>query len=138
MDSSLDLLVVGEDKSAADAAVLLRRWGHRVKQIHDSAGAVNVARLSKPDLILIDLAAPGRNSLEFDGNLINALKMDGVRLAALVSDLADVSILKLKKAGVKDCLKTPVMPLELLMLIVKTRDALARRTSIKASVPAHR
>ena len=127
MDSSLNLLLVAEHDSASDVAVLLRRWGHRVKQVRDPLGALNEARLSRPDLILIDVAAPGWNSLELDGNLIKALKMDGARLAALISASADISIRELKKAGVRDCLKKPVMPLELLMLIVKTRDAIVTK-----------
>jgi CheY-like chemotaxis protein len=126
MESSLSLLLVGEHDSAVDAAVLLRRWGHRVKQVDDPLGAVIEARLSKPDLILIDLTAPGRNSLESDGRLIQALRMDGARLAALISASTDASIHDLKRAGVKDCLKKPVMPLELLMLIVKTREAIVK------------
>lgn len=128
MDSSLSLLLVDERDSAADAAVLLRRWGHRVKQVEDPAGAVQEARSSKPDLILIDLATPGRNSLESEGSLIQALKMDGARLAALVSASTEASIHDLKRAGVRHCLKKPVMPLELLMLIVKTREAIFKTT----------
>lgn len=128
MDSSLSLLLVDESDSAADAAVLLRRWGHCVKQVDDPIGAVLEARLSKPDLILIDLATPGRNSLETEGKLIEALKKGGARLAALISTATDASIHELKKAGVRDCLNKPVLPLELLMLIVKTREAIVKRT----------
>jgi CheY-like chemotaxis protein len=126
MESRLSLLLVDERDSAADAAVLLRRWGHRVKQVDDPVGGVKEARLSKPDLVLIDLTTPGRNSLESEGRLIEALSTDGARLAALVSAATDASIHDLKSAGVRDCLKKPVTPLELLMQIVKTRESIVK------------
>jgi len=59
------ILVVDDHMdSAAALAELLGAWGHDARAITDATNAIDLASQLSPDLVLLDLAMPGRNGYE--------------------------------------------------------------------------
>ncbi len=59
------ILVVDDNQDAANSlATLLRMKGHDVRTAYDGVGAVDVAALYKPDVILLDVGLPRLNGFD--------------------------------------------------------------------------
>ncbi|HVX60783.1 MAG TPA: response regulator [Pirellulales bacterium] len=133
MSAGLNILIADERAAAHEAAALIERWGHRVQQTHDGLVAVDQARAFKPDLMLLGLSLPGLNGLGVAHRLQKLPALEHVRLTALVNEPVGVPRRELKKAGFSDTLLKPIAPIELLMSIVKTRDAIFKARSLTRS-----
>lgn len=58
-------LMVEDNVGVAESlAMILERYGHHVRVVHDGALAVQAARANMPDLMLIDIGLPGMNGYE--------------------------------------------------------------------------
>jgi CheY-like chemotaxis protein len=58
-----DILVVDDSRDCADSmAILLRLWGHNVETASDGRQAIEIARLRRPNFVLLDIGLP-----ELDG-----------------------------------------------------------------------
>ncbi len=133
MSAGLSILIADERASAHEAAILIERWGHHVKQSHDGLGAIEEARAFKPHLMLLGLSLPGLNGLGVASRLRKLPALDQTRFTALINAPAGVPRRELKKAGFSDTLVKPIVPLELLLSIVKTRDAIHRAQRLTRS-----
>ena len=64
---SLRVLVADDNRDAADSmSLLVKMWGHEVRQTYDGAAALEMAAAYRPDVLLLDISMP---------------KMDGCQLA---------------------------------------------------------
>lgn len=135
MSAWLKILIADERAVTEDAAVLMERWGHRVKQAHDGFSAVDEARLLNPDLMLVALSLPGLNGLGVAKRVRQLPGLKDVKFTAIVSDPAAAPFRDLKRAGFTDNLAKPIVPLELLTSIVKSRDAIRRSRKAKGPSP---
>ncbi|HVX60787.1 MAG TPA: response regulator, partial [Pirellulales bacterium] len=133
MSAGLNILIADEPASAQQAASLTELWGHRVKQAHDGLVAVEEARTWKPNLVLLGLSLPELNGLGVARRLQKLPGLDHVRLTALVQEGAAIPSRELKRAGFTDMLLKPIAPLELLMAVVRARDAIHRAQQLTRS-----
>src|SRR3954447_18732611 len=59
------VLVVDDHADSADTlAWLLRLWGHEAEARYDGGSALESARASPPDVLVLDVAMPGMDGLE--------------------------------------------------------------------------
>lgn len=133
MSAGLNIVVADEGASARDAAVLIARWGHRVEQAHDGFAAIDEARRLKPELMLLGLSLPGLNGFGVVHQLRQTPELNAMRFTALLDRPGDATLRDLKRAGFSHNLVKPIVPLELLTSIVKTRDAIQRSRRLALS-----
>jgi DNA-binding response OmpR family regulator len=133
MSTVLNIIVADERESAQEVAGLIERWGHRVKQAHDGVAAVDEARRLKPELVLVGLSLPGLNGFGVAHQLRQAAEFAETRFTALLNRADDAAPRELKRAGFTYNLVKPIVPLELLTSIVKTRDAIQRSRRLAQS-----
>jgi PleD family two-component response regulator len=58
---SLRVLVADDNRDAADSlSILVKRWGHDVRQTYDGAAALEMAFAYRPDVLLLDAVRRGR------------------------------------------------------------------------------
>ena len=78
------ILVVDDDVDAAEAlADLLRDYGHQVGTAHDGPGALDSARLNRPDVVLLDIGMPEMNGYEVAKRIRCDLGLGDALLVAL-------------------------------------------------------
>jgi two-component system CheB/CheR fusion protein len=78
---ALRVLVVDDNQDAADSlAVLLRLWGYDCRVSYDGASALHLARVYRPDCLLLDINMP---------------KMDGYAVARRLREQPDLAAVKL-------------------------------------------
>ncbi len=59
------VLVVDDHRDAADSTVmLLKSWGHEAVAAYSSEQCIAVAKTFNPEVVLMDLALPGKNGFE--------------------------------------------------------------------------
>ena len=133
MSAILNILVADERPAAQEAATLIQRWGHRVQQAHDGFAAVDEARRLKPQLMFVGLALPGLNGFGVAQQVRQSPDLEGVRFTALLRNDSEASLRDLKRAGFAGSLMKPIVPLELLTSIVKTREAIERSRTLALS-----
>jgi CheY-like chemotaxis protein len=62
--SGLRVLVLDDNRDSADSlAVLVRIWGHEVCVAYDGLKALELARIHRPDVALLDLRVPGMDGI---------------------------------------------------------------------------
>lgn len=59
------ILVVDDNADAGDSLALrLRKEGHQVEVSHDGASPLELARVFRPDFVLLDVGLPGKDGYE--------------------------------------------------------------------------
>jgi len=65
MSSALRILVVEDNSDCAQStAMLLRMDGHHTEVVANAEAALQVARASRPDVVLLDISLPGMSGWE--------------------------------------------------------------------------
>jgi CheY-like chemotaxis protein len=78
------ILVVEDNVDSAEAMLLLlRQSGHEVMTVNDGAEAVGVARVFRPDVILLDIGLPGMDGYELAGKLRGMAETRDARMIAV-------------------------------------------------------
>jgi PAS domain S-box-containing protein len=81
---SLRVLLVEDNRDAADSmAFLLERLGHHVQVARDGASALELARATDPELVLVDIGLPGMDGYEVARRLRSGAGRAAPRLVAL-------------------------------------------------------
>jgi CheY-like chemotaxis protein len=77
------VLIVDNNEDAAESlALLLRIAGHEVRTAYDGPAALDLARESPPDVVLLDIGMPGMDGLE----VAHRLRLDlGLKQALLIA-----------------------------------------------------
>jgi hypothetical protein len=79
----LTILIVDDNADAADSlAALLQTQGHAVTIRHDAHGALDAARSSRPDALILDIGLPDMDGYELSRRLHG---MDGTRDALFIA-----------------------------------------------------
>jgi CheY-like chemotaxis protein len=61
----LRVLVVDDNRDAAESlSMMLRLDGHEVRMAHDGPAALEVARLFRPEVVLLDIGLPGSSGYD--------------------------------------------------------------------------
>ena len=102
------LLVEDFEDSRFSLSKLLEIEGYEVVEAVDGAEAIDLARKSKPDLILMDLTLPVIDGLSETREIRQDQEMEGVPIIALSGhDVSDVQA-KAMAAGCTDYLTKPI------------------------------
>ncbi len=105
------VLVVDDDVKTVELVKLyLNRDGYRVLSAYDGAGALRLARESRPDLIVLDLMLPGVDGLEVCRSLRSESDVPIIMLTARTTDEDKLTGLGL---GADDYVSKPFSPREL-------------------------
>ncbi|MGB8707231.1 MAG: response regulator transcription factor [Dehalococcoidia bacterium] len=109
--ASKTVLVVDDDVKTVELVKLyLNRDGYRVLSAYDGAGALRLARESRPDLIVLDLMLPGVDGLEVCRSLRSESDVPIIMLTARTTDEDKLTGLGL---GADDYVSKPFSPKEL-------------------------
>jgi CheY-like chemotaxis protein len=82
--ASLDILLVDDSIDAAVAmGLLLETLGHHVRTVHDGVTALEAARASAPQVVILDIGLPGMNGFEVARNLRRRPDMADALLVAV-------------------------------------------------------
>jgi DNA-binding response OmpR family regulator len=109
--ASKTVLVVDDDVKTVELIKLyLNRDGYSVLAAYDGAGALRLARESRPDLIVLDLMLPGVDGLEVCRSLRSESDVPIIMLTARTTDEDKLTGLGL---GADDYVSKPFSPREL-------------------------
>ena len=105
----LRVLVVDDNKDAADsAALLLRRSGHEVRTAYSGGEALDAALADRPDAVLLDLGLPEIDGYEVARRLRQKPAFDDVLLVALTGYGQESDRQRSQEAGCDAHLVKPV------------------------------
>jgi two-component system CheB/CheR fusion protein len=114
------VLVVDDCRdTTASLSMLLSYWGHDVRTAHEGRSALDVARLFRPEVILVDIGMPGMSGFE----LARRLRQEAHLTEALMITISGFSREEDRRlsleAGCDGHLVKPVEP-ELLCQLVRS------------------
>jgi PAS domain S-box-containing protein len=105
----LRLLVVDDNADVAEGLMmLLELLGHRVRVAHEGVAALEAARASVPDIMLIDIGLPGMNGYELAQNARQDPRLENVVLVALTGYGREEDKQRAMAAGFDDHLVKPL------------------------------
>jgi putative two-component system response regulator len=115
------LVVDDERANVALMMALLEDEGHRVLTASDGFGAIEVARASTPDLILLDLQMPGMTGIDAAHRLKADARTRNIPIVMVTAMSDRSSRMGALKAGIEEFLEKPVDRIE---LVVRVRNLL--------------
>jgi PAS domain S-box-containing protein len=116
------VLVVDDNvDSASSMAMMLRLVGHEVRVEHDGPAALERVAAEAPDVVLLDIGLPGMDGYEVARQLRARPDGHALRIYAMTGYATQEDRMKSREAGFDGHLVKPVMPAELLDLILASR-----------------
>lgn len=114
-DRKLRVLVVEDMVSSAQvlSAMLQRLWGHDVEVVHDGVSAIEKARATHPDLVLLDIGLPELDGFEVARQLRQDHAFDDLLVAALTGYGQEEDRRRGQEVGFDEHLIKPVSVTEL-------------------------
>ncbi|MGH7193776.1 MAG: response regulator, partial [Candidatus Saccharimonadales bacterium] len=127
------VLVVDDDQDTVDSlAILLRYWGHEVHVACEGEVALRQAKTLEPQLLLVDLAMPGMDGLQFARHLRSHPDFSKTPLIA-VTGLGDpVHRQQAAEAGFDDFVVKPYSMGRLLEVLARVQLSIALETDAGA------
>lgn len=135
---ALRVLVVDDDQDTIDSlAMLLRHWGHDVQVAREGEAALKQADNLRPQLLLVDLAMPGMDGLQFARHLRSQPQFSKTPLIA-VTGLSDPSHRQqAAEAGFDDFVVKPYTMGRLLEVLARVKlSVLLAKQAGTAETPA--
>lgn len=117
-------MVVDDDKEfLEELKEMLIFSGYEVTGINDSTIALKVARVVKPDVILLDLRMRSTSGFEIANGLKSLIETSNIPVIAMTGyyTLKEHSWL-INFCGIKRCLKKPFNPLDIIAEIEKVME----------------
>ena len=110
-----------EDETALQKTLseVLRQEDYKVISSLDGEGGLNLAKLEKPDLILLDLILPKMNGFDVLANLKASPETKKIPVIVMTNLENLENVEKAIEAGCNDYIVKPVSKVELLALIQK-------------------
>ena len=123
--TGLRVLVVEDNPDSAESlALLLRRYGHKVSIALDGPRAIELARASPPDVVLLDLGLPGMDGCQVAKRLNEQATPKPSFLIAVTGYGWDSDRQRTHEAGFNLHLLKPVDPEQLKSLLMKLQPIL--------------
>ncbi len=105
------VLVVEDNRDGAEAlTMLLEMLGHRVRTVHDGATALDLARTSPPDVMLVDIGLPGIDGYEVARRVRQDARLQHILLVALTGYGQEEDRERTRTAGFDHHVTKPVEP----------------------------
>ncbi|MHB9023985.1 MAG: response regulator [Armatimonadota bacterium] len=112
------VLVIDDQWSMQELArIVLQTAGYRVLSAGDSAMGLSLARLERPDVIVLDLRLSGAEGLEVLRGLHRDPHTSKIPIVLITNPTADEQPAQDQFAGASSCLQKPFPPPELLITI---------------------
>jgi DNA-binding response OmpR family regulator len=119
------ILIIDDDKEfLEELAELLKLNDYEVVAVNDAPLAVDAARKSKPDLVLLDLKMPQESGFQVACKIKFFSQLQDVPIIAMTAYFQDNYADLLRTYGIKHCLTKPFDTVE---LVSRIEDSLARR-----------
>jgi CheY-like chemotaxis protein len=130
---ALRVLVVDDDQDTIDSlAMLLRHWGHDVQVSRGGEAALRQAEILRPQLLLVDLAMPGMDGLQFARHLRSLPAFSKTPLIA-VTGLSDPTHRQhAAEAGFDDFVVKPYTMTRLLEVLARVQLSVSLATEAGA------
>ncbi|WP_437998146.1 ATP-binding protein [Sorangium sp. So ce185] len=117
---ALRVLLVDDNVDAAEGLRrILQLHGHTVAMAHDGPAALEAARASKPELVLLDIGLPGMDGYEVVRRLRAEPELRGSYIAAVSGYGQDQDRRRSREAGFDAHLTKPVATAQLLALVAE-------------------
>jgi PAS domain S-box-containing protein len=126
------VLIVDDNRDSADSlAMILQIMGHEVGTAYDGEQAVEAARASRPDVVLLDIGMPRLNGYDACRRIREQIWGQGMFLIALTGWGQKEDCRRTEEAGFNQHMVKPVDPAELLKLLASrdTREDACRHIS---------
>lgn len=91
----------------------LEKEGYRVLVAYDGIAALNIARIQKPDLIILDIMLPNLDGLEVCRNIKHDPELKAIPIVMLTAKGEEVDTIIGLEMGADDYIKKPFSPREL-------------------------
>lgn len=118
--SALRVLLVDDNIDAAEGLRrILQLHGHTVSMAHDGPAALETARASKPELVLLDIGLPGMDGYEVVRRLRAEPELQRSYIAAVSGYGQDQDRRRSREAGFDAHLTKPVATAQLLALVAE-------------------
>ncbi|MCD4690686.1 diguanylate cyclase, partial [bacterium] len=104
------LLVAGNDYSRSVASIVLRASGYEVIETADGTSAVELAKSSHPDLVLMDVHLDGADGLEVTRRLMSMKETQDIPILALTSNSVAGELERFVQAGRYGHITKPLDP----------------------------
>lgn len=108
---ALRVLVVDDNRDAAlSLSVLLNAWGHAARVAHDGEQALELSRVFKPQVVLLDVGLPTMHGYEVALRLRKIPACQACLLIAVTGWGQDADRAQSRAAGINHHLVKPVEP----------------------------
>lgn len=131
----LRVLIVDDNRDAADSlAVLVRMWGCETLTAYDAEGGLELARIARPDCLVLDIGMPGTDGYALARQVRDDAELRGAKLIALSAYSSEEHHRQAGEAGFEHCLVKPADPIALegLLTMLQQTLRLAERTEALA------
>jgi CheY-like chemotaxis protein len=106
---SLRIVVVDDNRAVAESFHdLLKRWGHVVRWTCDGDSALELISTDRPDVVLLDIAMPGRNGCEVAREVRRQPRFNETLLIAVSGYGDEQHRLDCAQAGFDHCVVKPI------------------------------
>ncbi len=123
----LRVLVVEDNVDAAETlARLLRLWGHQVSLVQDGPAAIELARVERPQVVLLDIGLPGLDGYEVARRLRHELGLHEALVVAMTGYSQPGDRRRSREAGIQYHFVKPVEPVVLQKLLAAPQVGAAR------------
>jgi signal transduction histidine kinase len=114
----LRVLVVEDNIDAAESlASLLRHWGHQVSVVQDGQAAIELARVERPQVVLLDIGLPRLDGYQVARRLRNELGLHETLVVAMTGYGQPEDRRRSREAGIQYHFVKPVEPVVLQSLL---------------------
>jgi CheY-like chemotaxis protein len=127
---TLRVLVVDDCRDAADSlGLLVGLWGHAAFVAYSGQGALELAAITRPHVVLLDLALPSMSGFDVASQLRERPELGGMVLIA-VTGLSDVATRsRALESSIEHVLVKPVDPVDLERLLAEIASQVLVKTA---------
>jgi CheY-like chemotaxis protein len=118
------LIVEDHDDCAESTAMFLRLCGHDVVIAKNGPAALEMANISKPEVVLLDIALPGMNGYDVAKHLTDPRPKFTPLIIAISGYPHEYSPKHLEETGIDYHMIKPVKPEELQSILVRFQELL--------------
>jgi CheY-like chemotaxis protein len=123
----LRVLIVDDHRAAADTlSMLVRLWGHDVRQAYDGVSGLAEAVEYLPDVLLLDLMMPDMNGQTLATKVGQHAQLKDCVIIAVTGSTDELRYEFCSFVGISAVLIKPVLPADMEMLLARESDHLLR------------